>query len=119
MGDIYDNIRDFYVCEENGEVVGCGALHVVWEDLAEVKSLAVRLDHQRRGIATEIVKRCLEEMDSLGLRRVFVLTYRPGFFKRFGFHPIGKEKLPHKVWAECIRCPQFPDCKEEALIYEK
>jgi len=116
--EIYENLRDFYVCELDGAVVGCGALHIVWEDLAEIKSVAVDENHHGRGIGREIVKRCLSDMEELGIKKVFVLTYNVEFFKRHGFKKISKKKLPQKVWSECIRCPQFPDCNEEALIYE-
>ena len=119
VGDLYECLRDFYVYEEDGKILGCGALHVVWEDLGEVKSVAVREECRGRGIGSKLVAKCIEEMEVLGMGRVFVLTYQPDFFRKLGFKPIKKEKLPHKVWTECIRCPQFPDCKEEALIYEK
>ena len=116
--EIYENLRDFYVCEKDGAVVGCGALHVVWEDLAEIKSVAVDENHQGRGLGREIVKQCLSDMEELGIKKAFVLTYNVEFFKRHGFKKVSKKKLPQKVWSECIRCPQFPDCNEEALIYE-
>ena len=119
VGDIYECLRDFFVYEEEGELIGCGALHVVWENLAEVKSVAGRADKQDRGIGTLLAKKCLEEARDLGISRIFVLTYRPDFFERLGFRPIEKEQLPHKVWTECIRCPHFPHCNEEALIYEE
>ena len=114
---IYERIRDFWVYQEGREVIGCCALAIVgWQDLAEIKSLAVKKKYQGKGIGTGLVKKALEEAKSLGLKKVFVLTYEPEFFERLGFKEIDKEKLPHKVWSDCLNCPEFPDCKEIALI---
>ena len=115
LSEICENIRDFYVFEENDRLNACGALHMIWKDLAEIKSLAVLEAAQRRGIGTRIVRACLDEACELAVPRVFVLTYRPGFFERFGFARVPKEKFPQKIWNECIKCPNFPDCDEVAL----
>ena len=115
--DIYENIRDFYVFEMDGQIVGCGALHVVWEDLAEIKSVAVSESWQRKGIGRQITEMCLSDMEPLGIKKAFVLTFNTEFFKKLGFKKISKKKLPQKVWSECVRCPQFPDCGEEAMMY--
>jgi amino-acid N-acetyltransferase len=116
--EIYENLRDFYVFEQDGGIAGCGALHIVWEDLAEIKSVAVSEEFKGLGIGRQIAEKCLAEMASLGIRRTFALTYNVDFFRKLGFKKISKKKLPQKVWSECVRCPQFPDCGEEALIYE-
>lgn len=116
INELYENIRDFFVCEEEGRIEGVCALHVLWEDLAEVRSLAVRKEHQRKGIGRSLVKKCLTEAKSLGVKRVFVLTYQPDFFKKLGFGDIDKASLPQKIWGDCIRCPKFPECDEHALI---
>lgn len=118
QSEIYENLRDFFVVEEEGRVVGCCALHILWEDLAEVKSLAVREDQQGKGLGSRLVNACLEEAKNLGIKQVFALTFKPGFFENLGFKRVDKEKLPRKVWGECIKCPWFPDCKEEAVIIE-
>lgn len=115
LNSIYENIRDFWVCEVDGEVVGCCALHVVWEDLAEVKSLAVKEEHRGKGIGEALVMACLKEAKELGIKRVFVLTYAVGFFSKLEFEEVDKAKLPHKVWGECINCVKFPVCDETAL----
>jgi amino-acid N-acetyltransferase len=118
LGEIYENIRDFYVVEdEDGRIVGCGALHVCWSHLAEIKSLAVDEAQQGRGYGKRLVHACLEEARELGLKTVFALTYRPEFFARLGFRVVDKATLPHKVWNECIRCPKFPACGEIAVVY--
>lgn len=119
LGEIYENIRDFYVAEdERGRIVGCTALHVCWSHLAEVKSLAVDEGQQGHGYGRRLVEACLEEARDLGLKTVFALTYRPGFFERLGFRVVDKATLPHKVWNECIRCPKFPACGEIAVVYD-
>lgn len=119
LGEVYENIRDFYVAlDETGKIVGCGALHVCWSHLAEVKSLAVDERCQGRGYGKQIVLACLEEARELGLKTVFALTYKPGFFERIGFRVVDKSTLPHKVWNECIRCPKFVGCTEIAVVYD-
>ena len=116
LGLVYDRLRDFSVCERRGKVVGCGALHVVWEDLAEVRSLAVQKEYQHRGIGTALFRACIAEAPSLGVRRIFTLTFVPEFFQRMGMALAPKETLPHKVWSDCVRCPRFPNCDEVALV---
>lgn len=116
--DLYENIRDFVVAWRDGEIVGLSALHICWIDLGEVRSLAVRRDLQGQGIGRALVDACLAEARRLGLRRVFALTYRPGFFAKLGFGEVEKSQLPHKVWQDCLNCVNFPDCDEVAVMRE-
>jgi len=116
LGDICDNIRDFFVYEEDGVMFGCCALHVTWVDLAEVRSLAVTDDAQGKGVGTVLLEACLEDAQQLAIKKVFALTYRPGFFQKRGFQQIDKGELPHKVWLDCVKCVKFPDCDEVAVI---
>ncbi|MBI4180972.1 MAG: N-acetyltransferase [Chloroflexi bacterium] len=116
LSEIYENIRDYFVAREGERVVACAALHVNWSDLAEVKSVAVAEDYQRRGIGDQLVAACLKEAKELGISSVFCFSYKPAFFERFGFSQIDKMELPRKVWTECYRCPKFPNCDEIALI---
>ncbi len=118
LSELYEAIRDFYVVEEEGRLLGTAALHIVWEDLAEVRSVAVAEDAGRKGIGTQVVRACLDEARELGLRRVFCLTYKPEFFGRFGFRIADKAELPQKVWGDCIKCVKFPDCDEIAMILD-
>jgi amino-acid N-acetyltransferase len=118
LSKLYEHVREFYVAEAVGEIVACGALHVVWDDLGEVRSLAVRAGFQRKGLGQRIVRACIDEARQLGLPRVFCLTYVPDFFRMLGFEEVDKSVLPHKVWAECVNCPQFPDCGEVPLMLE-
>jgi amino-acid N-acetyltransferase len=118
LQEIYEGLRDYWVCEKTGGVIGCAALHINWEDLAEVRSLAVAEKERGRGIGTRLLKRCIREAKDLGIKRLFALTYIPGFFERHGFSLCAKEDLPRKIWVECIRCPKFPDCDEIALVLD-
>lgn len=112
LSELYENVRDFFACEEGGKLVGCAALRITWEDLAEVKSVAVSPYYKKRGIGTKLVEACIEDARSLGIKRVFVLTYEKGFFAHRGFQEVPKETMPHKIWMECVRCPHFPNCGE-------
>ncbi len=118
LSEIYENIRDYFVVKEGERVIACAALHVSWEDLAEVKSLAVNKDSQKQGIGAQLVAACLNEAKALGIPTVFCLTYQPAFFAKFGFCQVDKMELPRKIWGDCLRCPKFPDCDEVALIYK-
>ena len=118
LSSIYESIRDFRVIASEDLIVGCAALHVCWEDIAEIRSLAVVEDIRGRGWGRALVDDCLKEVRGLQIPRVFTLTYTPEFFKRLGFIGIEKEKLPQKIWKDCIHCPHFPDCQEVALIRE-
>ncbi len=113
---LYNSLRDFMVVEENDTIIGCGALNIVWEDLAEVRSLAIAPDQVGKGYGRKIVEYFLKEARELELVSVFTLTYKPGFFEKLGFKIIDKKDLPHKVWKDCINCPHFPDCEEIAMI---
>lgn len=116
LSEIYENIRDYFVVRQGERIIACGALHVMWSDLAEIKSVAVAEGSQRQGIGDQLVEACLKEAKRLGMPTVFCLTYKPAFFERLGFSQLDKMELPHKVWGECYRCPKFPNCDEVALI---
>jgi amino-acid N-acetyltransferase len=116
ISDLYSQVRDFSVLEESGEIIGCGSLHIVWEDLAEIRSLAVKTSHQGQSLGTQLTEALLDEARGMGIRRVFVLTYRQRLFERLGFSVMDKSQLPHKIWADCIRCTKFPECDEIALV---
>ena len=118
LSELYEAIRDFYICEEDGLLIGTAALHIVWEDLAEIRSVAVAEDAGRKGIGTQLIRACIDEAQVLGLKRLFCLTYKPDFFGRFGFRIVDKAELPHKVWGDCMKCVKFPDCDEIAMILD-
>ena len=117
LSEIYESIRDFFVIRKADEVIGCAALHVSWSDLAEIRSVAVAEESQKKGLGAILVTACLKEAAELGIKTVFCFTYRPEFFKQQKFVDIDKMELPRKVWTDCFRCPKFPNCDETALIY--
>jgi amino-acid N-acetyltransferase len=118
LNELYEHLRDFHVYEDSGSLVGVCALHISWDGLAEIRSLAVRQDHAKHGIGVQLVRQCLSEAALLGVERVFVLTYHPDYFRKLGFAELDKKELPHKIWTDCLNCVKFPDCDEFALIFK-
>jgi amino-acid N-acetyltransferase len=126
LSSLYDQLRDFSVYVEKvkddpgqEKLVGVCAMHICWENLAEIRSLAVTEGYQGKGVGRQLVDKALSEADAYGITKVFTLTYQPDFFRNIGFKDIDKSELPHKVWSDCIQCSKFPDCNEEALVWEK
>lgn len=119
LSELYDHMRDYFVLEyarsKNGIQAVCG-LGICWEDLAEIKSLAVLEELQGKGFGSKLVEACLEEARSFGINRIFALTYIPHFFIRFGFQEVSKSLLPQKIWADCLKCTKFPNCDEVAML---
>jgi len=119
LSEIYEDVRDFVVVKNEGKVIACSCLHIYWKDLAEIRSIVVDEGNQGKGIGKALVDTCILDSQSLGISRVFCLTLIPPFFEKLGFVRVDKMDLPHKVWAECYRCPKFPDnCDETALILD-
>ncbi len=118
LSDLYENVRDFTVYFDNKDagVLGCCALQLCWDDLAKIRILAVHPEHVGKRIGSKLVEHVLSEAKSFEIQKVFALTYRPGFFKRFGFQQIDRSELPIKIWADCIMCIKFPDCDEIAMM---
>jgi amino-acid N-acetyltransferase len=116
QSQVFNVLRDYVVIEENGRLVGCGALHVIWNDIAEIRSLAIAPERIGQGLGKSIVEYLVEDARGLELPRVFILTYKPEFFAKLKFEPVDKKDLPHKVWKDCLNCPKFPGCDEVAMI---
>jgi len=116
LNELYEYLRDFHVFEEKGSLIGVCALHVSWDGIAEIRSLAVRRDRMKQGIGADLVRHCLAEAAQLQIERIFVLTYQDKFFRKLGFSDVDKKELPHKIWTDCLNCIKFPDCDESALI---
>jgi amino-acid N-acetyltransferase len=116
LNDLYDSLQSYAVAVYGDKVVGCCCLTITWEDLAEIRSLAVSPQWIRKRIGTKLIDFCISEAKNLGIKKVFALTFKPGFFKHMGFIKISRDALPHKVWGDCIRCHLFPDCGEVPLI---
>jgi amino-acid N-acetyltransferase len=113
---LYEDLRDFGVCEVDGEVVGCAALTIIWADLAEIRSLAVDDKFRGKGVGRSLVEWTVSEARRLGIRRLFALTYEQGFFGKLGFEIVTKDSLPLKVWSDCVRCPKRDGCDEIAVV---
>lgn len=118
LSEIYAHIREFFVFREKGKILGCCALRITWGNLAEIRSLAVDQDHRSRGIGAKLVKACIKEAKQLEIPKIFTLTNKPDFFNKQGFRKVNKERLPMKVWGECVKCNKYTDCDEVALVYK-
>ncbi len=116
LGELYSRVRDFYVGVIDGKVVGCCGLRVMWDDLAEIFSLAVSKPMQNRGIGRRLIGACIDEARKLEISRVFVLTYEQHLFERMGFKVVDKNIFPQKIWEDCLKCSKFPNCDEVALL---
>jgi len=114
LSQLYSHVRDFYVVapRDKGEIVACCALAITWEDIAEIVTPA----RQRQGWGKRLVEACCSEAVTLGIYRVFTLTYQMEFFASLGFEEVTKDMLPQKVWADCVQCPKFPECDEIAML---
>jgi len=118
LSEVYEKIFEFEVYEENGEILGCCALHPSWEDLAEIRSIAIREDYIGKGLGKSLIESAINRAKKLGIKKVFALTYRLEFFQKLGFTEVSKDTLPKKIWTDCLKCPLFPDCNEIAVIKE-
>ena len=119
LADLYGQLRDYYVYrEDQGPLLGIGALHICWAGLGEIRSVAVAPAHQGRGIASRLVETCLAEAQAIGLSEIFLLTLAPEFFQRFGFRVVSREELLPIVWADCVNCVKFPDCDEVPMLLD-
>ena len=125
LSELYDHLRDFSVWVDNNNkdedeerALGCCALQFCWEDLAEIRSLAVHPDYLRKEIGSQLSATILAEAKSFNIKKVFTLTYRPEFFEKYGFVKIPRSDLPLKIWGDCLLCVKFPDCDEIAMMKE-
>jgi amino-acid N-acetyltransferase len=115
LSNLFDHVRDFWVAEDSGVVVGCGALQFCWEDLAEIRSLTVETEYRNKGVAARLIRACIQEAVDYGMSELFLLTFKPLLFQKFGFEEIERSQLPLKIWADCILCVKFPDCEGIAM----
>ena len=119
LADLYGQLRDYFVYrEDQGPLIGVGALHICWAGLGEIRSVAVTPEHRGRGIGSRLVTTCLAEARVLGLSEIFLLTLVPDFFRRFGFKVVSREELLPIVWADCVNCVKFPDCDEIPMLLD-
>jgi amino-acid N-acetyltransferase len=116
LEEAYQSLREWVVAEENGRIVGCGSLLIMWADLAEIRSLVVAPEFQGRGLGRQLLERLLVEAEALGLPQVFALTRQVDFFANLGFSETARESLPRKIWKDCWNCVRLHDCDEVAVI---
>jgi amino-acid N-acetyltransferase len=114
---LYEALREFTIIEDQGQLVGAAALHIIWDNLAEIRALAIKEEYQRQGVGQQLIARLLKEAGEMEIHQVFALTYQVEFFKKSGFSEVSKDDLSQKVWKECINCPKFPNCDEVAMTY--
>ncbi len=118
LNQIYDQLRDFIVIKIDGSIRGCGAVHTVWDDLGEIRSVAISEENRKKGLGKLLIKNLIEMGKELGMNKLFVLTYQVEYFEKMGFKITPKESLPHKIWKACLNCPKFPNCDETAMILD-
>jgi amino-acid N-acetyltransferase len=120
MADLYSQVREYFVYrKDHGPIIGVAALHIFWEDLGEIRSVVVLPNFQRTGIGSRLVNKCIEEADSIGLKKIFALTTLPQFFKRLGFRQVLNDELPKIIWSECKDCLKYPDkCNEIPMLLD-
>ena len=119
--DIYSSLRDFFVYIDEGSqsIVGICAMNIIWDNLAEIRSLFVDEEHRNRGIGKKLVEACISEAITLDLFRIFTLTITPEFFIPLGFKEVERTTLSEKIWSDCFRCSKYPDyCDEVAMTLE-
>jgi len=129
---LYENIRDFIIADDRNIpiysltetrevlhlIVACGSLHVLWDDIAEIRALAIHTDYQEMGLGSKLIEYMKEEAKQLGIRRLYTFTLTEGFFKTLGFKRQNRSELPPKVWGECSRCPKYFQCDEVGMVLE-
>lgn len=118
MNELYRHLRDFFVAEHAGRVVGCAALEIFTDNLGEVRSLVVADECKGQGLGKQLVERVAAEARAIGLKRLMALTYVPAFFHKLGFTTVPKETLPEKVWTVCVKCYKYNHCDETAVLLE-
>ena len=117
--EVCENIRDFVVVEEEGKIIGCGALHIYGPHLAEVRSIAVTPRAQRRGAGRRVVRWLLKEARRQRITRVCLFTRIPEYFARLGFSLAQREQIPDKLYRDCLACPRLECCDEIAMVREE
>jgi len=129
---LYENIRDFVIATDHNVpvysmtetkevlhlIVACASLHVLWEDIAEIRALAIHPDYQHLGLGSKLVERMKQEAKLLGIKRLYTFTLSEDFFKTLGFKRQNRAELPAKVWGECSRCPKYFQCDEVGMVLE-
>ena len=124
---LYENIRDFIVVlspeakkepANNAPIVACSSLHVLWEDIGEIRAVAINSNFQNLGIGGQLIEHMKSEAQDLGLKQLFTFTLAEDFFAKLGFTRRDRDNLPPKVWGECSRCPKYFQCDEIGMFLD-
>jgi amino-acid N-acetyltransferase len=118
LTNLYEDIWEFTVAEEDGELLGCGGLKFYSQELAEIRSLCVDEQLKTKGVGRMLTEALMEEAERYGLKTVFALTIVPAFFEKLGFQKAPRERFPIKVFQDCLGCPKYSCCDEIAVSYE-
>ena len=116
--NLYEDIWEFTVAEEDGELLGCGALKFYNQEVAEIRSLCVDTALKSHGVGRMLTEALMDEAERCGIKTVFALTVVPGFFEKLGFKTAPRERFPVKVFQDCLGCPKYSCCDENAVSYE-
>lgn len=119
IAELCENVRDFVVAEEDGHIVGCGALHLYGRHLAEIRSIAVAPESKGRGVGRALVDALMDEARRQSVTCVCLFTRTPSFFAHLGFEIARREELPDKIYKDCVCCPKLSDCDEIAMVKGK
>lgn len=115
---VFTNLRDFIIAEEDGNIVGCASLHVLWENIAEVRAVTVAQGGRDNSLFRQMVYHLMEDGRKLGVQQIVVLTQNPKSFVNVGFRQVERTDVPQIVWKECINCVHFPDCTEKPVLFD-
>ena len=118
LTNLYEDVWEFTVAEEDGKLLGCGALKFYSQELAEIRSLCVDERLKSKGMGRKLTEALLDEAERYGLKTVFALTIVPAFFDKLGFQKAPRERFPVKVYEDCLGCPKYSCCDEIAVSYE-
>lgn len=116
LAEICENVRDFVVLERDGEIIGCGALHLYGPHLAEIRSITVDRSRQRSGGGRKLVKALLAQARKHEVNSICLFTRIPDFFAQMGFSVVVREQIPDKIYKDCNSCPRFENCDEVAMV---
>jgi amino-acid N-acetyltransferase len=115
---IVEGIRNFIVAESNDQIVGCCTVSFFTEELAEIRSVAVKIDLRGKGIGSLLIEEAEKILKEEGIKYVFALTLSEPFFAKQGYHRVEKTKFPQKIWRDCLGCPKIMQCDEVAMEKE-
>jgi amino-acid N-acetyltransferase len=115
LAELSENVRDFTVVEDDGDIIACGALHFYGRHLTEIRSIAVSPKYKGKGAGRILIDALLDEVEHHKIKCVCLFTRIPDFFAKFGFQYASREVLPDKIYKDCLKCPRLHACDEVAM----